>query len=159
MKLNRMSVAALALALVGAGAVAPRAFASPPSLFSATQLVKADFNDTVRLSNDGIKFQTRDRTDVVVQKLVIPPGGTTGWHHHPGITILAVESGSATFWDSHCRQTTYGPGSQKNGAVFTESGDRAGQITSTGGATIYATFVSPNEADFRIEDEPPRCAK
>jgi len=158
MRLNRTYVVAVALALVGAGTVAPMAFGSPSSGFTGIPLVTADFDDTVRLNNDGIKFQTKDRTDVMVQKIVIEAGGTSGWHHHPGIVILAVESGSVTLWNSHCRRTTYGPG-HPNGAVFTESGDKPAQVTSARGSTVYATFVTPNRDPFRIEDNPPWCAK
>ena len=160
MKLNRTHVVAVALALVAAGTVAPMAFGSPPSGFTPTTLVAADFDDTVRLNSDRIKFQTKDPTDVIVQKIVIDAGGTSGWHHHPGIVIIAVESGSVTFWNSHCKKTTYGPG-LPNGAVFTESGDKPGQVTSSGGSTTYATIITPS-ADpplFRFEDNPPRCAR
>jgi hypothetical protein len=102
---------------------------------------------------------TKDPTDVMVQKIVIAPGGSSGWHHHPGIVIIAVQSGSVTFWDADCNPTTYGPG-LPNGAVLTETGDEPGQVTSAGGATTYTTFVAPS-ADppvFRIEDDPPPCA-
>jgi hypothetical protein len=98
-------------------------------------------------------------TDVRVQKLVFGAGSFSGWHHHPGIVIVAVESGEVTLWDSRCKSKTYGPGSP-NGAVFAEGDNRPQQATSAGGATVYVTYVAPN-ADppvFRIEDDPPPCA-
>jgi len=159
MKVKRMHVVAATVALVGAGAFAPAALASPPSGFTPTTLVKADFDQAVHLNSDKVKFQTKDATDVMVQQIVQVPGGSSGWHHHPGVAINAVQSGSVTVWDSDCNQTTYGPG-LPNGAVFTEAGDEPGQVTSSGGATIYSTFVAPS-ADppvFRIEDDPPPCA-
>ncbi len=135
------------------------AFGSPPSGFTATPLVIANFDDTVHLNSDRIKFQTKDPTDVTVQKIVIDPGGSSGWHHHPGIVIIAVQSGSVTFWDSDCNKSTYGPG-LPNGAVLTEAGDERGQVTSAEGATTYATLIAPsaNPPVFRIEDDPPPCA-
>ncbi len=160
MKLNRMHVVvAVTLGFVGVGALAPMAFASSPSGFTPTTLVTGNFDNTVHLNSDRVKFQTKDPTDVRVQKIVFDAGGSSGWHHHPGVVIAAVESGSVTVWDSHCNQTTYGPG-LPNGAVFTESGDEPGLVTSAGGATSYVTFVAPR-ADppvFRIEDDPPPCA-
>jgi quercetin dioxygenase-like cupin family protein len=159
MRLKRIHVVAATVGLVGVGAFAPVALASPPSGFTPTLLVKADFDETARVNSDRIKFQTKDPTDVAVQQIVFEPGGSSGWHHHPGIVIVAVKSGSVTVWDSDCNRKTYGPG-LPNGAVFVESGDEPGLVTSAGGATSYATFVAPS-ADppaFRIEDRPPPCA-
>jgi quercetin dioxygenase-like cupin family protein len=135
------------------------ALGSPPFGFTPTTLVTADFDETVHLNSDRVKFQTKDPTDVRVQKIVIDPGGYSGWHHHPGIVIVAVASGTVTVTHSDCSSKTYGPG-LPNGAVFTEGGNDPMQASSTTGATNYVTFVAPS-ADppvFRIEDDPPPCA-
>src|SRR3954451_5613789 len=123
MKFNsRVSAAALALAVCGLLAAA--ALASPPSGLTVTTLVtKADFNEEVDLDADEIRLRTKEPTDVRVQQLTFAPGARTGWHHHPGIVLVAVESGQVTVIDARCKATTYGPGSP-NGAVFTEVGTR-----------------------------------
>jgi quercetin dioxygenase-like cupin family protein len=159
MKFNRKHVIAATVGGVAIGMLGPAALGSPPSGFTPTNLVKADLDEKVHLNSDRVKFQTKDPTDVLVQKIVTDPGGFSGWHHHPGMVIVAVQSGALTVWDSHCNKTTYGPG-LPNGSVWTESGDEPMQVTSAGGATSYATFVAPS-ADppvFRIEDDPPPCA-
>lgn len=159
MRSTRKYVVAAAVGGVMIGLLGPAALGSPPSGFTPTSLVKADLNEAVRVHSDRIKFRTKKPTDVLVQRIVTDPGGTSGWHHHPGMVTVAVESGELTVWDSYCKKTTYGPG-LPNGSVFVESGDEPGQVTSTTGATSYATFVAPS-ADpsiFRIEDDPPRCA-
>ena len=130
--------------------------------FTATNLVaKADFDDAVQLNSDRVKLQTKGPTDVRVQTLTFQPGGHTGWHHHPGFVIVAVQSGEVTIFDSHCDSTTYGPGSPY-GAAFVESGDEPMEVRNVGGtpATVYATFVAPDAdpAVFRIEDDPAPCA-
>ena len=127
----------------------------------ATPLVTANFADTVHLNSDRVKFQTKDPTYVRVQKVVIDPGGKSGWHHHPGIVIVAVASGEVTFTHSDCSSKTYGPG-LPNGAVFAEGGDDPSQASSTTGATNYVTFVAPNDGPvsattFRTEDDPVSC--
>ena len=119
----------------------------------------ANLDHKIKINSDGVKLQTKKPTDVRVQRFDFQAGGYTGWHHHPGLVIIAVESGALTFWDSKCHATTYGPG-LPHGSVLTESGDEAGQVTSANGATSYVTYIAPN-ADppvFRIEDNPPRCA-
>ena len=135
------------------------ALGSSPFHFGPPEtLVTANLADTVQLNSDRVKFQTKDPTDVRVQKVVIGAGGYSGWHHHPGFAIVAVASGAVTFTQSDCSSTTYGPG-LPNGAAFVVSGDDPSQASSAGGATIYVTFVAPH-ADppvFRIEDDPVTC--
>lgn len=159
MKLNRKHVLAATVGGVVIGMFGSAAMGSPPSGFTPTNLVKADLDETVRLNSDRVKFQTKDPTDVLVQKIVTDAGGSSGWHHHPGMVVVAVQSGSLTVWDSNCNKETYGPG-LPNGSVFVESGDEPGVVTSTAGATSYATFVAPSAAPpvFRVEDDAPPCA-
>ena len=85
-------------------------------------LVTADFDEPSHLNSDRVKFQTKDATDVRIQRLVFAPGAVSGWHHHPGMVLLSVESGAVTFTHSDCSSKTYGPG-LPNGAVFAEGGD------------------------------------
>jgi quercetin dioxygenase-like cupin family protein len=126
---------------------------------SATSFVTANFDTTFHLNSDRVKFQTKDANDLRVQKVIFAAGAFSGWHHHPGLVLAAVESGSVTVWDDECNRETYGPG-LPNGAVFVEGGDEPMQVTSTGGATEYVTLVAPdhNPPLFRVEDDPPPCA-
>lgn len=121
--------------------------------FAGTTLVVADFDETVHWNSDRVKFQTKGATDVSVQRIVLSPGGFSGWHHHPGVVIAAVESGAVTFTQSDCSSKTYGPG-LPDGEVFVEGGDEPGQASSAGGATLYVTFIAPsaNPPVFRIDD-------
>jgi hypothetical protein len=137
------------------------AFAEPSSGVTTTTFVPtADFVDTVHINNDRIKFQTKEATDVRIQKLEFAFGSSSGWHHHPGVIIVTVAVGQVTVWDSECHTTTYGPG-LPDGAVFVEGGDEPGRVTSNG-ATNYATQIAPSDnplpVRFRIEDDPPPCA-
>jgi hypothetical protein len=154
---KRLSVAFAAVGVIATFVTV--ALASAPSGFTPMTLVTANFDETAHLNGDRVKFQTKDPTDVRVQKIVIDPGGSSGWHHHPGVVIVAVASGAVIVTHSDCSSKTYGPG-LPNGAVFTEAGDDPMQASSTTGATNYVTFVAPS-ADppvFRIEDDPPACA-
>ena len=145
--------------LVAAGAAATIALATPGSGTTTTTFVTADFTNSVHFNSDRVKFQTKDPTTVRVQKLVWTAGAFSGWHHHPGVIIVTVQSGSVTVEDSNCNSVTYGPG-LPDGAVFVEGGDAPIQVTSPNGATEYAMQVAPaaNPAVFRIEDNPPACA-
>jgi hypothetical protein len=154
---SKWSAATIVVAVIGTFAAV--ALASLPSNFTATNLVTGYFANDVHQNSDRVKFQTKDPTDVRVQKIEIAAGGFSGWHHHPGVVIATVASGVVTFTESDCSSTDYGPGLPA-GAVFVEGGDESAQASSADGATIYATFVAPH-ADppvFRIEDDPPPCA-
>jgi hypothetical protein len=150
---------AFLVAIVGIGTLAAAvALGSPGFGTHSTNLVTANFDHTVKLNSDRVKFQTKDATDVRVQRIVFDANSYSGWHHHPGFILVAVESGAVTLWQSDCSSTTYGPG-LPNGAVFAEGGDKPVQATSAGGATVYVTYVAPS-ADppvFRLEDDAISC--
>jgi hypothetical protein len=149
--------ATVGVAVIGTLAAAV-ALGSPGSGNTITTLVTANFDHPVHLNSDRVKFQTKDATDVRIQQIVFAPGGRSGWHHHPGIVIVAVQSGALTLWESDCSSQTYGPG-LANGAVFAEGGDSPQQVTTAGGATIYATFVAPSVDPpvTRVEDDAVSC--
>ena len=121
---------------------------------------EAEIAERLRLKSDGIKFKTKGPVDVRVQRIKIAPGGRSGWHHHPGMVIVAVKRGTVTYVDSDCDAVTYGRGSP-NGSVFVEAGDEpheARNVTDRP-ATVVATFVAPDAEPgvFRIEDAVVDC--
>jgi quercetin dioxygenase-like cupin family protein len=153
---SRKTLIAATLAFAVVGTFSAVALGLPGAGVAPTTLVTANLDEAVQWNSDRVKFQTKDATDVRVQRLVFSPGGFSGWHHHPGIIIVAVESGLVTLWEADCSSKTYGPGNP-NGSVFVEGGDHPVQATSAGGATVYVTYVAPS-ADppvFRIEDDLP----
>jgi hypothetical protein len=159
MNLNRTRILAAVAGVALVGLVATVALGSSGSGVTSTTLVTANFDQTVQMNSDSVKLQTKGATDVRIQKLVFSAGGFSGWHHHPGIILVSVESGSVTLWNADCSSTTYGPGLAA-GAVFAEGGDDPVQASSATGGTAYVTYVAPS-ADppvFRLEDDPPACS-
>jgi hypothetical protein len=154
---KKLTAATVGVAVLGTLAAAV-VLASPGSGVTITTLVTANFDNTVHLNSDRVKFQTKDPTDIRIQKLVFGAGSFSGWHHHPGIVIVTVELGALTLWESDCSSQTYGPG-LTNGAVFAEGGDSPQQVTTTGGATVYAVFVAPSNDPpiTRVEDDAVSC--
>jgi quercetin dioxygenase-like cupin family protein len=160
MKLTRRRVlsAALGLTVVGSGV----ALASPPSGIVSTNPVatKADLNRPVNLRSDGIRFNTKGPTDVGFQTVTFDPGGRTGWHHHPGVVIVTVQSGAVTIVDSDCHARTYGP-NERRGSAFTESGNEPMEVRNLSGApaTVQAVLIAPDAEPpvFRIEDDVVPC--
>jgi hypothetical protein len=155
---KKWTAATISVAMIGM--LAAVALGSPGFGTTSTNLVTANFDHAVHVNSDRVKFQTKDSTDVRIQRLDFAPGSFSGWHHHPGLVLVTVQSGTVTLMKSDCSSTTYGPG-LPDGAVFVEGGDEPVQATSTSGATNYVVYVAP-DADppvFRIEDDPPPCAE
>jgi len=88
--------------------------ATPPSGFSGTTVAMGRFGDiTVKLrafmpenarQEDEESFwasiqKTRGDSDLYVQNNVWAPGGTTGWHSHPGHSLIIVTSGAVTAYE------------------------------------------------------------
>jgi quercetin dioxygenase-like cupin family protein len=44
-------------------------------------------------------IQTKGFSDVYIVTNTFAPGGHTGWHTHPGPSLLSVKSGTATYYD------------------------------------------------------------
>jgi quercetin dioxygenase-like cupin family protein len=51
-----------------------------------------------------VKLQTKGSIEVAFQRIVIAPGGTLGWHSHPGPTVVTVRQGTLSF--SHAEHCT-----------------------------------------------------
>ena len=149
-------------AILGIAGLATAAAASPPSNVSATNFVTETMEEKIKVHNDRIDLKTRDASIVRMQLLTFGADSTTGWHHHPGMVIVGVESGSIDLWEADCSKTTYGPGSP-NGTVFIEALPHAHQATSTAGALVRVTYIVPSTgpvtpANFRVEEPVPFCA-
>jgi len=104
-------------------------------------------------SDAGIKLKTKDAIDVVTQSISIAPGGTTGWHSHPGPVFVTIKSGEMTIYyaGEGCRGTKYGPGQ-----TFLDRGDEFIHTARNEGPVqldFWATYLVPGAAGspFRID--------
>ena len=147
--------AAAALGIFAVGAVGEPLSASPGVGVTAQVFVTATLVDDTAINHDRIKVQTKDPVTVRVQKLTFAPNSNSGWHHHPGAVVVAVQAGSVTLTDSQCNSKTYGPG-MPDGSVFVEGDDDANLARSAEGATAYVTILAPGTV-FRIEDPAQSC--
>jgi quercetin dioxygenase-like cupin family protein len=158
MKLNRRLVlAAIAGVIAVAAGAATIALANPGNTTTTIFGHRATLSDSVEVNQDRIKFQTKDPVDMVTQKVTFPKGGgTSGWHYHPGVVLVVVESGHVTTHDENCQTKTYGPGQ-----AFVESGTDPFMVSNestTEDAVDIATIASPAGGPFRVETDPPPCA-
>ena len=83
--------------------IALPAQATPASQFVGTVQWEARFGDIdVNPMADGwhLKFKLKGDTDLVVTKIAIGAGGTSGWHTHPGSSLVKVTAGTVTLYDA-----------------------------------------------------------
>ena len=53
----------------------------------------------------SVKLQTKGQIEVAYQRITIAPGGTLGWHSHPGPTVVTVFRGTLSFY--HAEDCTH----------------------------------------------------
>jgi quercetin dioxygenase-like cupin family protein len=93
-------LAACALTAVAIGIT----WATPGVGISTTIISGPTVLGEIHLNSDSeindVKIKTKGLSDVYVVKNTIAPGGHTGWHSHPGPSIISVVSGQATEYRS-----------------------------------------------------------
>jgi quercetin dioxygenase-like cupin family protein len=160
----------LALAAIVAAicSVSVAAVLTPPSGISiATVFARASFTDPTDLKFK-VKGQSQEVTNVnnaqetVIQQIVIAPGGSTGWHSHPGPVVVLIKSGQMSFYDGDdptCTVRTYSAGE-----AFIDSGQGHVHIarneSQSQNLELWATYFDvPPGGAFRIDaPNPGNCS-
>ena len=104
----------------------------------------------------GIELDADRRIDVAVAHLTFQPSGSTGWHRHPGPTVVTITTGELTITDNKCRSTTYHAGD-----TFVEPGPPrhvAVNTADTTTETIVTFFVPTGAPALSIPAAASRCA-
>jgi hypothetical protein len=127
-------------------------------------------------STDGfdVEIKAQDNTDIAVSNVVVAPGGSSGWHSHPGPVLVIVKTGTITFYRAGkhsgldgdeenpnnaahgptCSRTDYPAGSAfvevpAPGHVMLAKNEGATE------ATVTATYFAPPGAALRIDQDWP----
>jgi quercetin dioxygenase-like cupin family protein len=135
------------------------ALATPPKDATVTPLTRATLGKFEHQS-DGIKVESKQRwADVAVAKVVLQPGGSTGWHYHPGVTLVSINSGAVTEYDKKCHKTFL-----KAGKGFVESNHKVHVVRnqSKAKAVLYVTFIIPTKTTaegLRVDAPKPKNCK
>jgi len=103
--------------------------------------------------------RTKGQSDVYVQSNTWQPGGDTGWHSHPGHSLIIVTAGEVTDYESDspdCKPTVY-----KQGMGFVDPGGDHVHIIRNEGSVVATTTtiqVIPSGATRRVDaDAPEAC--
>ena len=150
-----LSVVLSAAITLFAGAAA---LATPPKDANVTPLARGSMGH-LEAQHDGVELRRANgNADVAVAKVTIEPGGSTGWHHHPGLTLASIATGTVTEYHENCDKRVL-----KAGDGFFEGLDKAHLVRNTGNvdAVLYVTFIIPSSTSAEglgIDDpQPENC--
>ena len=152
------AIASLALVLAAALIALPRdhAEATPPSGVALELLARGTVARAIDVHVKGIDVETRGPVDVAVVHLTFQPGGSTGWHIHPGPAMVTVKTGQVTIYFKHCQAKTY-----TAGQAFVDTGTALHIARNNGSTTAetIATFILPMGAPLLVSEPAPKhCA-
>ena len=129
-----------------------KAHATPPS-----KLVNIPLARGTNLSEGTIPLHSG--TDVAMAQITVDPGGSSGWHSHPGGAIIVVKTGTLNVYRSvggQCQTETF-----STGQAFIE---RPGELDnvlnmSSSPYVLYVTFprVPPGVSPRTDEPNPGTC--
>ena len=102
-----------------------------------------------------VKLQAYDDLRVLTQELTIHPGGSTGWHSHPGPVLVTVKSGIFRYQETDCSYIDYSAGQTildpGNGHV------RIGRSVGTVDLELSVTYLIPPGVAPRIDEPATDC--
>jgi quercetin dioxygenase-like cupin family protein len=121
--------------------------ATPPSGLTNVPLARG-----TNLSHGTIPLKFG--TDVAMAQITVNPGGSSGWHSHPGGAIIVVQTGTLTVYrsiGSQCQTTTYSAGQ-----AFIERPGEVDNVVNTGTApyVLFVTFPRVPQGSSPRTDEP-----
>jgi hypothetical protein len=151
----RVIVGLTAVSLASAGV----ALATTGSGITSTNLSVGLFEDLrvkTHVGGHKVMIDTKGPSDVYIVHNLIVPGGHTGWHTHPGPSLITVKAGTITAYDGDdptCSPTVY-----TAGQGFVDAGDGHVHILrneSSVNAETIAVQLLPQGAVRRIDAPAP----
>ena len=156
-------IGVLGMVIIGAGAYAATLLATPANAgFRGTTLAAARF-DELNLHTHTVpafwqsKLQTKGLSDLYIQSNVWAPGGSTGWHTHPGPSLIIVTAGTVTGYEGDDPSCT--PHVYAQGMGFVDPGGGHVHVLRNEDSTIEARTIAvqliPAAATRRIDAPAP----
>jgi hypothetical protein len=130
-------------------------------MFFSTQLAVALFDEINVLTVDpnfghAVAIRTKGASDVYYNAIRVPPGGYSGWHTHPGPSLVAVTAGTAAVYsgdDPTCTPRLY----QAGAGWIDEGGGHLHNVRNEGNVDLEEVVfqIVPSGAPRRIDAASP----
>jgi len=146
------------IVVVGIAVYASAVLATPPSGVKPTEFGVGRlgaFDTSGRIGVWSAKMNIKGASDLHVLSNAIAPGGSFGWHSHPGPSFVLVKSGTATVYlgaDPKCRAHRF-----RAGSGFVDKGKAVHIVRNEGTVNLVTVVVSfvPVGAARRIDEADP----
>ena len=150
--------AAVVCAVIAVFVIAGTALATPGTGVESTLFAVGTFDQLEAHSKTGkhkVHLRTKGASDVHILQNRIAPGGTFGWHSHPGPSIVVVKSGALTLY--HADDPSCTPHVVTAGSGFVDHGGAVHVVRNEGSveAVVYVTSIIPHGAERRIDQPAP----
>jgi quercetin dioxygenase-like cupin family protein len=152
-------IPAVGVGLAALGVSAHAVVATPGSGFTAVQQWRAEF-DSIDVKNETddheLELRTKGLSEVYVTRNAIAAGGHSGWHTHPGPSLIIVTVGEIMAYDGDdptCTPTRY-----TTGEGFVDPGNGHVHLLrneSGAPAETVAVQILPQGATRRIDTPAP----
>ena len=154
---TRFTVAILAV-ILGVAAYSGTVLATPPSGVTSTLFAVGHFDaiDAKTLSSSWqVRIKTKGESDLHVLENRIVPGGSFGWHSHPGPSLVTVKTGALTLYRGDDPDCT--PQVVEAGSGFVDQGGDVHLVRNEGSVdtVVYVASLVPRGAARRIDEPSP----
>jgi quercetin dioxygenase-like cupin family protein len=158
---NRVMLA-LTAALIAVVAIGGIVLATPSSGVTSTTIATGSLDPVNLIVKNGdwmTQLRTKGQSSLTVVENDVAPGGTFGWHSHPGPSLIIVKSGTLTFYRADDPSCT--PEVHSTGEAFVDPGTdvHIGRNDGSVVAVVIVTRLLPAGAPARIDQpDPGTCA-
>jgi quercetin dioxygenase-like cupin family protein len=138
--------------LLGGGVV----LAEPATDFHPTHVDKGTIANAAEIDANGIEFSSPKNSHVIIQQAEFLGGGKSGWHTHPGLTIVTVIDGTVINRNGCRAPVTYVVGDS-----FVEPPNTpisVNNVSATMKAHVVAFLVVPDGILARTDVNAPVCS-
>jgi quercetin dioxygenase-like cupin family protein len=147
------------IGIVGVAAYAAGSvLATPPTGVTSIALAQGQFdeiNAKTLSSSWQARIDTKGESDLYVLENKIAPGGSFGWHSHPGPSLVIVKTGALTLYRGDDPSCT--PQVIQAGSGFVDDGGDVHLVRNEGSieTDVYVTSLVPRGVARRIDEPSP----
>jgi quercetin dioxygenase-like cupin family protein len=100
---------------------------------------------------------TLNGKDYISREITIAPGGTTGWHYHPGQVFGVIKEGTLTHYEGDCSvDGVYNAGdaiTERSGTGYVHEGRNEGSTP----LVMWVLYIDPAGSPLAVDMPNPGC--
>jgi len=149
---------AVAASSASAAAVATSAHGVTSTVFAVGQFHEIGAQSTAYSGSWQAQVNTKGESDVYILENRIAPGGSFGWHSHPGPSLVVVKTGALTLYRANDPSCT--PQIVEAGSGFVDAGGDVHIVRNEGSieTVVYVMSLVPRGGARKIDQlQPNNC--